>query len=626
MGPSGLGRTGVRRPLDGRNRARQEASCAARTALAAGVLPGGRGPVPHAGPGSSVRRTSAPRGWPYARAVQALRRENLGILAGALLLGALTGALVGGTVADALFVSCLALGLLLALRHVAGATLRWRAARARAAEVAALRPGAVARAAVREERARLTADVQAVVRAAVVDMQDGARRAAGAWDAEPVAELRGIQRAGTAATSELRRMLGLLREPVEPAPAAAADADGARIRRAEVVLAALAAADVLVEAVIAHRTGWPEAAYMTPVAVGLTVLAALTVLGRRLASGASTLLLAALVTTGTLVGHSVVEGVWMLVTVGALGWACGAWERRLTWALAGPGMLALALVHKHAQARPENLFIALVILGVGLFTGLLVRVMRSRARRARRAVGAREAELGAASAAAVLAERLTVARELHDLVSGAVGVVVMQAGAAEVLLATDRAGGRRALDVVLTTCAHTLEELDRFLAAKDGAPGSAGHDLADLRGLVDRMRLAGLAVDLTMVGDAAAAMPTVYRVVQEALLNTLRHAPGARAAVEVAAAGGRVRVVVVDDGPGPGADASRGFGLVGLAERVQSDGGTLSTGTGPEGTGFRVDATLPLPADTRLPISPAPTWAPRTAAGAGRPAAGTGAP
>ncbi|KAE8763154.1 sensor histidine kinase [Georgenia thermotolerans] len=554
------------------------------------------------------------------------RRENLGILGGALLVGALTGALVGGTVTDALFVSCLALGLLLALRHLARATRRWRAARTRAAEVAALQPGAVARAAVREERARLAADVHAVVRAAVVDMQDGARRAARSWDADPVAALRGIQRAGTAATSELRRMLGLLREPAEPAPPAAPDPDGMRIRPAEVVLAAVAAADVLGEAAIAHRMAWPEAAYMTPVALVLTTLAALTVLGRRLAPGASTLLLAALVTAGTLVGHSVVEGVWMLVTVGALGWACGAWERRMPWALAGPGMLALALVHKHAQDRPENLFIALVILGVGLLTGFLVRAVRSRAERTRRATGAREAELGAASAAAVRAERLTVARELHDLVSGAVGVVVMQAGAAEVLLATDRAGARRALDVVLTTCAHTLDELDRFLAAKDGAPGSAGHDLADLRGLVDRMRLAGLAVDLTMAGDASAAMPTVYRVVQESLLNTLRHAPGARAAVSVAVAGGRARVAVVDDGPGPGTDAPRGFGLVGIAERVQSDGGTLTTGTGPEGTGFRVEAELPLPAGP-APSSPARAAPPvDTAAGAARPAAGTGVP
>ncbi|TRW43556.1 sensor histidine kinase [Georgenia yuyongxinii] len=534
--------------------------------------------------------------------MRALRRENLGILMGAVLIGAVTGALLRGTVADALFVSCLALGVLLAVRHLVGAVLRWRAARARAVEVSALEPGAVARAAVREERGRLGADIQAVVRAAVVDMRDAARRAVHGWDGDPVADLRRIQRAGLSATSELRRMLGLLREPPDPVPATASGRGGVRIRRQDVVLAALAAADVLAEAVIAHRMAWSEAVYVTPLAVVLTVLAALTVLGRSLAPGASTLLLAALHVAGTLLGHPVIEGAWMLVTVGALGWACGAWERRLVWALAGPAALVLALVHKHAQYRPENLFIALVVLGVALLGGLMVRVVRSRADHARRVTGAREAALGAASTAAVRAERLTVARELHDLVSGAVGVVVMQAGAAEMLLATDRPAARRALDVVLATCAHTLEELDRFLAAEDGFHGAAGHDLTDLRGLVDRMRLAGLAVDLTVTGDAAPAMPTVYRVVQESLLNTLRHAPGARTSAELAVAGGTVRVVVVDDGPGPGTDTPRGFGLVGLAERVQHDGGALTTGAGPDGTGFRVEVELPLPAGTAPPV------------------------
>ena len=298
----------------------------------------------------------------------------------------------------------------------------------------------------------------------------------------------------------------------------------------------------------------------------------------------------------------------MLVTVGALGWACGAWERRLVWALAGPGD---ARARPGPQARPgpprEPLHRARRPGGRRCSPGSWSGWCAPGSERARRAAGAREAELGAASAAAVLAERLTVARELHDLVSGAVGVVVMQAGAAEVLLATDRAAARRALDVVLTTCAHTLEELDRFLAAKDGSPGSAGHDLADLRGLVDRMRLAGLDVDLTMVGDAAAAMPTVYRVVQESLLNTLRHAPGARAAVEIAVAGGA----------GTGRRRRRRAGTRHRrparirARRPRRAGPVRRRRRSPSGRARRAPASgwrpsCPCRTGTRLPIAPAP--------------------
>ena len=165
---------------------------------------------------------------------------------------------------------------------------------------------------------------------------------------------------------------------------------------------------------------------------------------------------------------------------------------------------------------------------------------------------------------------------------------------------------------MLDTCADTLAELDRLLPALDGGalgdrPGAAGHHThgpVDLRALVARMRAAGLPVDLEV--DDGSVTTTVYRVVQEALTNVLRHAPGARAGVRVAAADGHVRVSVVDDGPGWAESARRGYGLAGLAERVAQDGGTLRSGAGPDGSGFRVVAEVPLAA--RAAVADAPGW------------------
>lgn len=508
--------------------------------------------------------------------------------------GALTVALDGG-VGELVFLTALLLALLVALRHA------WRASRGAVAEarrqraVAALAPEQAAASAVAAEGARLSADLRAVVRAALQRIARLAGEAEAAWPAGPPAQLADIQREGRAATSELRRMLGLLRQdqpapapppPEEPAPAAAPG-------RLDVVLAVAAVTEAVITASVSSpgfRT--------TPLTVLLTAAAAATVLGRRPVPATAAVVLAALTVLGTLLGHPVTEGLWMVLTVGGLAWGCAALERRWWWGAVGLAAVAASLVHKHAAVRPENLGIALVILAAGAVLGAVVRLARRRAATARRAASAREAELAAARAEAVAAARLALARELHDLCSGAIGVVVMQAGAAEVLYASDRAAAHRSLGVVARTCRDTLEELDRLLPGLDGAPGSVTHGLDDVRTLVDRMRAAGLDVTLHVRGDPGPSTTTAYRILQEALMNSLRHSPGSRVRAEIVAADGRVRVTVRDDGPGPAEAARRGYGLVGLAERVELGGGTLTAGPGPDGVGFRVEADLPARAVT----------------------------
>ncbi|MPV38993.1 sensor histidine kinase [Georgenia subflava] len=518
------------------------------------------------------------------------RRGDLGLAAAAVALGLGAAWVADRPWADGVFVACLVLALLVGLRQVLRAVRTWRAERGAAAEITRLRPPAVAQAAVLEERARLAAEIETVVRAGLVRMCRAAERAEEAWSTGPAGRLREIQLEGRAVTSELRRMLGLLRDEAPPSEEQTAPAVAvARVRRSDLVLAGVAVLVVVAETVAARVLAWSETAGTTPASVTLTVLAAATVAGRTLAPGGSTLLLAALTVTGTLLGHPVLEGLWLLVTAGTLAWASVAREPRWVWAIAAPAALVAGLVHKHATVRPDNLTIALIIVAVGSLGGLVVRLLRARAEQAEESAAERRSQLSTFSATAVRQERLTIARELHDLVSGSVSVMVMQAGAAEVQLETDRAAAHRALGVVLDTCAQTLADLDH-LAAAAGAPPDDG-----LTGLVDRLRAAGLPVELTVAGGLGPAGPTVHRVVQEALLNVLRHAPGASARVSVTARPGGVVVEVVDDGPGRAAGKPPGYGLVGLAERLEQAGGTLRTGPGDDGRGFLLRAELLAP-------------------------------
>jgi len=213
----------------------------------------------------------------------------------------------------------------------------------------------------------------------------------------------------------------------------------------------------------------------------------------------------------------------------------------------------------------------------------------------------RDRELAAARA--VLDERARIARELHDVVAHSVSVMVVQAGAGRRVLARDPAGAAAALEVVERTGRNALDELRRLLGvlrADDGASGTAPQPTAgDVAELVASWRAAGLDVELRTEGEVpplpAGLGLTVYRVVQEALTNAVKHAGPARVEV-VLRYGDEVEIDVVDDGRGAaGASGlpSGGQGLIGMRERVELFGGRLSVGPR-SGGGFRVRATLPL--------------------------------
>jgi signal transduction histidine kinase len=203
---------------------------------------------------------------------------------------------------------------------------------------------------------------------------------------------------------------------------------------------------------------------------------------------------------------------------------------------------------------------------------------------------------------AVAAERAAIARELHDVVAHHMSVMVVQAGAARAVGARDPAAAAEALRQIEASGRTGLAEMRRLLevlkAEEDGDGRVPQPGLARLGELLDAMRASGLPVEAVVEGTPRALSPGVdlsaYRIVQEALTNSLRHAGGASARVVVRYEPDAVELEIADDGPEPPEDseASAGHGLIGMRERVQLFGGELEAGPRPGG-GFLVRARLP---------------------------------
>jgi signal transduction histidine kinase len=204
----------------------------------------------------------------------------------------------------------------------------------------------------------------------------------------------------------------------------------------------------------------------------------------------------------------------------------------------------------------------------------------------------------------VAEERVRISRELHDLVGHTVNLLVVQAGAARLMLDKDPAMTRELLSGMERTGRETLADLDQVLAtlrpdpAEPEQAGASSHPLgvAQLPELVDRFTDSGIDVRLSV--EPTLQLPrnvdlSIYRIVQEGLTNTLKHAAPCSATVDVRRAGQSVVVEVSDTGPGPREPKRPGRGLLGIAERVSMCGGLLEHGGG-EGGGFRLRAVLPL--------------------------------
>jgi signal transduction histidine kinase len=262
-------------------------------------------------------------------------------------------------------------------------------------------------------------------------------------------------------------------------------------------------------------------------------------------------------------------------------------------------------------------FTALLILLPTVTVALAVRTWRQRAGDSAARLRQAEAEHEAETRRAVDAERARIAGELHDVVTHNVSVMVVQAGAARRVLgsspeqapeAQTAIEAQIAIEALLAveasgrTAMGELRHLLGLLAPSGGDDAALvpQPDVGQVRSLVERVRLAGLSVELTITG--ARALPpgvdlAAYRVVQEGLTNVIKHADQARTVVRIEYRPSELRIDVADDGVAV-FDAGRaqpggGRGLIGLRERLAIYGGELDAGPRPGG-GWRVQARIPL--------------------------------
>jgi signal transduction histidine kinase len=233
----------------------------------------------------------------------------------------------------------------------------------------------------------------------------------------------------------------------------------------------------------------------------------------------------------------------------------------------------------------------------GLAIGSQLKTAASAIERAEMLELGREAE----ARAAVAEERARIARELHDIVGHSVSVMTVQASAVRRLLREDQEREREALITVEETGRAALAEMRRLVGvlrrAEETPTLVPQPSLEHVEKLVEQTREAGLPTRLTVEGNAA-PLPagidlTAYRLVQEGLMNALKHARASHAEVVVRYADGSVELVVSDDGTGNGNGGGGGHGLVGMRERVAVVGGELAAGPRPNG-GFELRARLPV--------------------------------
>lgn len=234
--------------------------------------------------------------------------------------------------------------------------------------------------------------------------------------------------------------------------------------------------------------------------------------------------------------------------------------------------------------------------------GMTVRSRQALAARLADRAAILEHERDKSAAAAASSERARIARELHDVVAHCVNVMVLHAGAERRVVEAEHPATAEAFRAIEDTGRQALDELRRLLGivrTGDEAPLEPQPALADLPTLVQRTRAAGTPVQLDVTGPARPLPPglelSAYRIVQEALTNSLKHAPNAAVTARVRYRPDALELEVTGaptSAPPPSKTTGVGAGIIGMHERANLFGGTLRTGPTPEG-GWHVQAQLP---------------------------------
>ncbi|MFK3733504.1 sensor histidine kinase [Streptomyces sp. NPDC088090] len=339
----------------------------------------------------------------------------------------------------------------------------------------------------------------------------------------------------------------------------------------------------------------PELEPATWSAYGLTALTVLPLVWRRRAPMA--VLLAVLAASALY--RLAVEGPGQplpyqgLVCVYTIAVLAPAWQRAVTAGL----MLVAVPVSVWLNTRSaRELTFSLFVFAAAYVLGRLTD--------ARQRAHAVEAERAAAR------ERARIAREMHDILSHAVSLMIVQAEAGPVAVRRAPERAEAAFEAISATGRDAMDQLRRMLGVlrdEDSGDGrSPQPDLTELPALLDRVRAGGLDVRYEasggLAGLPAPLAATAYRIAQEALTNTVRHARARTATVRIDRSGALLTVLVRDDGRGPRTAAGRtaGHGLAGMRERAAAHGGTATAGPGPDGRGFEVRAELPVPSPAEV--------------------------
>jgi signal transduction histidine kinase len=363
------------------------------------------------------------------------------------------------------------------------------------------------------------------------------------------------------------------------------------------VLAAVLAVAVLRSADLASID--PDLRPAPALAVGLTAVGAAGIGLRR----RQPLLGLALVTGAAIVvsAGSYFTGVLPYLTMLAL-YAAAAYGTRRR-AIAGLVLVACSFVLLHSAGVPDlalsDVATSTAVCAAAVAVGDAVRLRRVHQKDL---LLAAEARAESASQQAVVAERLRIARELHDVVAHSMSLIAVQAGVGAHLLRRDPEAAEQALSVIADTSRQALSQTRSVVGLLRGGDDEAQPwlpGLASLPAMVQGVRQAGLDVEVRTDGarrDVPAMVDlAAYRVVQEALTNAVKHAPDRPVTVLISYLPEALRVDVTGAAgasAASGADSEPGFGLIGLRERARAVGGSLAAGPAADG-GFRVVADLP---------------------------------
>ncbi|NAS25888.1 two-component sensor histidine kinase [Herbidospora sp. NEAU-GS84] len=283
--------------------------------------------------------------------------------------------------------------------------------------------------------------------------------------------------------------------------------------------------------------------------------------------------------------------------------ACSRHRLAAAGGLAAAAVLTGVVFQDVVPALPSWLGPIVVLAGAGVLA-VAVRFWQGRLRAGRDRMDALQRAQAQAMRAAVDEERARIAAELHDIVTHNVSVMVIQAGAARKVMDAEPAESKRALLAIEAGGRAAMSELRHVMGllatenevTQSGPPGPQP-GLDQLDALVTRVRAAGIPVGVELSlppGPLPAGVDlAAYRVVQEALTNTIKHAAGAAASVSIRHEGDRLEIEVADTGGARrGPSQTGGRGLIGLRERLAVYGGTLNAGHTPAG-GYRILARVP---------------------------------